>query len=105
MCPFSQNSKSKNTPLMSADPHTPLFKISNGNDATYKEDPAVIQARPNLVAVECIQQEKAEQRRLERDKQRAWEEVEKLRGEIKEVERRWRELEEAELRRLAQERD
>ena len=57
------------------------------------------------MAVEHVQQEKAEQRRLERDKQRAWEEVEKLRGEIKEVERRWRELEEAELRRLAQERD
>ena len=48
------------------------------------------------MAVEHVQQEKAEQRRLERDKQRAWEEVEKLRGEIKEVERRWRELEEAE---------
>ena len=90
---------------MSADPNTLLFEISDGDDATYKDDPAVIQARANLAAVECVQQERAEQKRLEREEQRAWAEAEKLKGEIEEVERRWRELKEAELRQLAQERD
>ena len=32
-------------------------------------------------------------------------EAEKLKGEIEEAEKRWKELKEAELRRLAQERD
>ena len=90
---------------MSADPNTLLFEISDGDDATYKDDPAVIQARANLAAVECVQQERSEQKRLEREEQRAWAEAEKLKGEIEEVERRWRELKEAELRQLAQERD
>ena len=67
------------------------------------------------MAVEHVQQERAEQQRLEREEQRVWAEAEKLKGEIEEAERRWRELEEAELRwreleeaelrRLAQERD
>ena len=56
---------------MSANPNTPLFKISNGDDVTYKDDPAVIQARENLMAVEHVQQEKAEQKRLEREERRA----------------------------------
>ena len=90
---------------MSTDPNTPLFEISDGDDATYEDDPAVIQARENLAVAECIQQEKAEQKRLEREEQRAWAEVEKLKGEIEEAEKRQRELKEAELRRLAQERD
>ena len=72
---------------------------------TYEDDPAVIQARANLTVVERVQQEKAEQKRLEREEQRARAEAERLKGEIEEVERKWRELEEAELRRLAQERD
>ena len=48
-----------------------------------------------------MQQEKVEQRRLEREQWQVEAEVERLRGEIEEVERKWRELEEAELRRLA----
>ena len=68
---------------------------------TYEDDPAVIQARANLTVVERVQQQKAEQKRLEREERRAWAEAERLKGEIKEVERKWRELEEAELRRLA----
>ena len=68
----SQNLKSKNnTPLMSADHNTPLFEISNGDDMTYEDDPAIIQARANLVVVEHVQQEKAEQKRLEREEWRA----------------------------------
>ena len=55
--------------------------------------------------VERVQQERAEQKRLEREERRAWAEVEKLKGEIEEAEKRRRELEEAEVRRLAQEKD
>ena len=90
---------------MSADPNTPLFEISNGDNATYKDNPTIIQVRENLAVAEHVQQEKAEQLRLEREEWRAWAEAERLKGEIKEVERRQRELEEVELRRLAQERD
>ena len=63
---------------MSADQHTPLFEISDGDDLEYADDPAVTQAKENLVMVECIQQEKAEQRRLEREEWKAWAEVERL---------------------------
>ena len=55
--------------------------------------------------VEQIQQERAEQRRLEREEWKAWVEVERLRREIKEAEREWRELEEAEVERLTQEKE
>ena len=71
---------------MSADHDTPLFEISDGDDTTYKDDPAIIQARANLVVVERVQQERAEQKRLEREERRAWAEVEKLKGEIEEAE-------------------
>ena len=90
---------------MSANHNTLLFKISDGDDVTYEDDSAIIQARANLVVVECVQQEKAEQKQLEREEQRARVEVEKLKGEIEEAEKRRRELEEAEVRRLAQEKD
>ena len=56
---------------MSTDHNTPLFEISDGDNATYEDDPAVIQARANLVAAEHVQQEKAEQKRLEREEWRA----------------------------------
>ena len=85
---------------MSTNPNTLLFKISNRDNTTYEDDPAVIQARANLAAVEHVQQEKAEQKRLEREERRAWAEVEKLKGEIEEVEKRWKELKEVELRRF-----
>ena len=91
--------------LTSANHNTPLFEISDGDDATYEDDPAVIQAWANLVAVEHVQQEKAEQKQLEREEWRVREEVEKLKGEIEGAEKRRRELEEAEMRRLAQEKD
>ena len=71
----------------------------------YEDDPAVIQARENLMAAESIQQERAEQKRLESEERRVWAEVEKLKGEIEEAEKRRRELEEAEVRRLAQEKE
>ena len=90
---------------MSNNPNTPLFEISDGDDTTYEDNPAVIQARANLTAAEHVQQEKAEQKRLEREEQRVRGEAEKLKGEIEEAEKRWKELKEAELRRLAQERD
>ena len=90
---------------MSADPNTPLFEISDRDDIIYEDDPAVIQVRENLMAVEHVQQEKAEQRRLEREEWKVWVEVERLKGEIEEVERKRRELKEAELRRLTQEKE
>ena len=88
---------------MSADPNMPLFEISNGEDVEYKDDPAVAQVKANLMAVEQIQQERAKQRRLEREEQKAWVEAERLRWEIEEVEREQRELEEAEVERLTRE--
>ena len=90
---------------MSADPNTPLFVISDEDDVEYEDDPAVTQVKANLAAVECIQQEKAEQRRLEREELKVWVEAEHLTKEIKEAERKWRELEEAELERLTQEKE
>ena len=103
--PTPKNLSQTRTLPMSADHNTPLFKISDGDDATYKDDPAIIQARANLMVVERVQQEKAEQKRLEREEQRVWVEAEKLKGEIEEAEKRRRELEEVEMRRLAQEKD
>ena len=105
LAPFLLKPTSKTTPPMSADPNTPLFEISDGDNITYEDDPAIIQVRENLVVAECIQPEKAEQRRLEREEWRVRVEVERLKGQIEEVERAWRELEETELRRLAQEKD
>ena len=95
----------KSSPLMSTDPNTPLFVISDGDDVEYDDDPAVTQAKANLMAVEWIQQERAEQRRPEREEWRARAEVDRLRQEIKEVEREQRELEEAEVERLTREKE
>ena len=85
---------------MSADPNTPLFEISDGDDVLYEDDPTVTQAKVNLMVAECMQQERAEQRRLEREEWKAWAEAERLTRETEEAERKWRELEEAELERL-----
>ena len=90
---------------MSTDHNTPLFEISDRDDATYEDNPAIIQARANLTAAEHVQQEKAEQKWLEREERRVRAEVEKLKGEIEEAEKRRRELKEVEMRRLAQEKD
>ena len=86
-------SKSKNPPhAMSTNPNTLLFEIDD------KDDPAIIQVRENLMVAEQVQQEMVEQRRLERGQQQTQAEAERLRGEIKEVERMQRDLEEVELR-------
>ena len=90
---------------MSADPNTPLFMISDRDDIEYEDDPAIAQAKTNLAVVEQIQQERAEQRRLEREERKVWAEVERLRWEIEEVEREQRELEEAEVERLTWEKE
>ena len=90
---------------MSADPNTPLFILRDDDNVEYKDNPAVMQVKANLVAAECIQQEKAEQRRLEREEWKAWAEAESLTKEIEEVEKKWRELEEVEVERLTQEKE
>ena len=90
---------------MSADPNTPLFVISDGDDVKYEDDPTITQAKVNLAAAEHIQQEKAKQRRLEREEWKVRVEVECLTREIKEVEKKWRELEEVEVERLMQEKE
>ena len=90
---------------MSADSHTLLFIISDEDDVEYEDNPAVTQVKVNLAAVEHIQQEKAEQRRLEREERRVQVEAECLTKEIKEAERKWRELEEVELGRLTWEKE
>ena len=95
----------KSSPLMSTDPNTPLFVISDEDDIEYDDDPAIAQAKANLVAAEQIQQERAKQRRLEREEQKAWAEADRLRQEIEEVERERKELEEAEVERLTQEKE
>ena len=82
---------------MSANPNTPLFMITDGDDIEYKDDPAIAQAKANLAAAEWIQQERAKQRRLEREERKVEAEVERLRREIEEAEREWRELEEGDL--------
>ena len=88
---------------MSADRITPLFKLNDEDNITYEDDPTVIQVRANLVAAEQVQQEKVKQRRLKREQWWAEVEVERLRGEIEEAERKQRGLKEAELRRLEEE--
>ena len=45
---------------MSADPNTPLFVISDGDNVEYEDDPTVTQAKANLAAVERVQQESTE---------------------------------------------
>ena len=106
LAPLLQKSLSQNNPpLMSADPNAPLFMISDGDNIKYEDDPAIAQAKANLMAVEQIQQERAEQRRLEREERKVWAEAERLRWEIKEAEREQRELEEAEVERLTQEKE
>ena len=90
---------------MSAYPNTPLFEISDGDDNMYEDDPAVTQVKANLTAVERVQQERTEQRKLGREEWKAWVEVERLKREIEEAEKKWRELEEVELERLTQEKE
>ena len=79
--------------------------LSDDNNVEYKDDPAVTQAKANLAVVERIQQEKAEQRRLEREEWKARVEVERLTWEIEEAERQRRELEEVEVERLTWEKE
>ena len=93
------------TPPMSADQNTPLFMLSDNDNNEYEDDPAVTQAKANLVVVEHIQQEKAEQRRLEREERKVRVEAEHLTRDVKEAERKWKELEEAELEWLMQEKE
>ena len=90
---------------MSTDHNMPLFKISNGDKIEYKDDSAIAQVKVNLAVAERIQQERAKQRRLEREEWKAQVEVERLRWEIEEAEREGRELEEAELGWLTQEKE
>ena len=71
----------------------------------YEDDPAVTQVKANLTAVERVQQERTKQRKLEREEWKAWVEVERLKREIEEAEKKWRELEEVELERLTQEKE
>ena len=75
----------KNFTAMSADPNTPLFKISDGDDILYEDDPAMAQA--NLVAAERVQQERAKQR-LEREEWKVQAEAVRLMREIEEAERK-----------------
>ena len=82
---------------MSTNPNTLLFVLSDNDNDEYEDDPAVTQAKANLAAVEHIQQEKAEQMRLEREEWKVWVEAERLMQEIEEVERQLRELGEAEV--------
>ena len=56
---------------MSTNPNTPLFTLSNDDDDEYEDDPAITQAKANLTAAEHIQQERAEQKRLEREERKA----------------------------------
>ena len=90
---------------MSADLNAPLFMISDGDDVEYDDDPAVAQVKANLMAVERIQQERAKQRRLEREERKVQAEADRLRWEIKEAERERKELEEAEVERLTWEKE
>ena len=83
--------------FLTADPNTPLFIISDGDDVEYEENPAITQVKANVVVVERVQQERAEYRRLEREEQKVLAEAERLTWEIKEAERRQRELKEVEL--------
>ena len=100
-----KTSKSKIFTAMSADLNTPLFKISDGGNVEYEDDPTITQMKANLVVAEHVQQERAEQRRLEREEQKVWVEAARLMREIEEVERKRREIKEAELERLTWEKE
>ena len=63
---------------MSADLNILLFEISDGDDLSYEDDPAVTQVKANLAVAERVQQERAEQRRLEREEWKVEVEVEGL---------------------------
>ena len=104
--PYSKKTQVQTrTPPMSANPNTPLFVLSDDDDDEYEDDPAVTQAKANLAAAEHIQQERAEQKRLEREEWKVRVEVERLMWEIEEAERQRRELEEAEIERLTWEKE
>ena len=74
---------------MSTDHNTPLFEISDGDEIEYEDDPAVAQAKVNLVAAEQIQQE--------REEQKAQAEVEREQRELEEAELGWLTLEKERL--------
>ena len=106
MHPYSKKNLSQTRTLpMSTDPNTPLFVLSDDDDIEYEDDPAVAQAKANLVVAERIQTERAEQRRLEREEWKVRVEAERLTREIEEAERKRKELEEAELEQLTQEKE
>ena len=71
----------------------------------YKDDPAMTQVKANLTAVEQVQQQRAEQRRLEREEWKVRVEAERLKREIEEAERKQRELKEVELDRSTWEKE
>ena len=85
---------------MSANKPKALFMLDDNDDDNYKEDPAVIRARKNLVLAEKVQQEWVEQKRLERAQLWVEAEAERLQKKVKEAEKEQRELEEVELKRL-----
>ena len=73
---------------MSANEPEALF-ILDDEDKDFEEDPTMRQVRANLVTAERVQQQRAEQRRLERVQCQ----VEKLQREVEEVrgcKRSWR---------------
>ena len=73
---------------MSANEPEALF-ILDDEDKDFEEDPTMRQVRANLVTAERVQQQQAEQRRLERVQCQ----VEKLQREVEEVrgcKRSWR---------------
>ena len=74
---------------MSTDSIIPLFEISDDDDLSYEDDLVITQAKANLAVAERVQQERAEQRRLEREEWKARAEVERLMWEIKEAELEW----------------
>ena len=82
--PGQKLSKSENIfTAKSADPNTPLFEISDGDDVICEDNPAVTQAKANLAVAECIQQERAEQRRLEREERKVRAEAERLKKKLR----------------------
>ena len=97
--------KKSTSQLMSTNPNTPLFVITDGDDIEYEDDPAIAQVKANLTAAEWIQQERAKQRRLEREEWKVEAEAERLRREIEEAEREQRELKEGDLGRLTLEKE
>ena len=71
---------------MSADKPKALF-ILEDEDNDFEEDPTVIQVRVNLAMAERVQQQWVEQRRLKRAQRQVEAEVEKLWREVEEAER------------------